>query len=213
MFSRKIECGMPTGRRFFIAARKTRVLMFLLPSNLILPTLTFGPSFTTNVMPTAAGGIWRISVRIVANCRPCSASSPFIDTSAFLVRVGSYWLSTTRPTFLLEAVQNIAGRYRTEAGVVDGSNRRLLFYEDDNAPPLGRLLTGKAYVLKVARVPQRVEVALQGGRIVNITGLGKNAGADRFGGNAAVAADIDLRNNIVLSSGQRAGRNQERRQQ
>src|ERR1700692_972187 len=38
----------------------------------------------------AAGGICRISVRIVENCRPCSASSPLTATSAFLTFVGSY---------------------------------------------------------------------------------------------------------------------------
>ena len=72
--------------------------MFLFPSKRIFPTLTFGPSFTTKVMPTAAGGICRTSVRMVANCRPCSESRFLIETSAFLMRVGSYWLSTTNPT-------------------------------------------------------------------------------------------------------------------
>ena len=72
--------------------------MFLLPSNLILPTLTFGPSLITKVIPTAAGGICRTSVRIVANWRPCSESRFLSETSAFLMRVGSYWLSTTSPT-------------------------------------------------------------------------------------------------------------------
>jgi hypothetical protein len=32
-------------------------LIALLPSKVILPTLTFGPSFTANVSPTDAGGI------------------------------------------------------------------------------------------------------------------------------------------------------------
>ena len=37
--------------------RRIRLFTFLLPWKVILPTFTFGPSFTTNVMPTAAGGI------------------------------------------------------------------------------------------------------------------------------------------------------------
>ena len=82
---------------------------------MILPTLTFGPSFTTKVMPTAAGGICRTSVRMVANWRPCSASRFLIETSAFLMRVGSYWLSTDEPDLvLLEAVEHVAVRNRTQ---------------------------------------------------------------------------------------------------
>src|ERR1700680_5198129 len=99
MFSREIEWVTAVGFRCFIADRKMRALMFLLPSNLILPTLTLGPSFTTNVIPTAAGGICRTSDRMVANWCPCSESRPLIATSAFLMGVGSYWLSTDKPTF------------------------------------------------------------------------------------------------------------------
>ena len=64
----------------------------------ILPTFTLGPSFTTKVTLTAAGGMGRTSVRTVANCLPCSDSNSLIVTSAFLTLVGSYWLSGDSPT-------------------------------------------------------------------------------------------------------------------
>src|SRR5437016_12758880 len=99
MFSRKMECGIPIGRRFFMAPRRIRLLTCLLPSKRIFPTLTLGPSFTTNVMLTAEGGLGRTSVRTVANCLPCSESSSLLVTSAFVTLVVSYGLSGESPTF------------------------------------------------------------------------------------------------------------------
>ena len=62
-----MEWGMPMGFKFFIALRSSRELMALLPSKVIFPTFTFGPSFTTKVRATAAGGMGRTSERTVAN--------------------------------------------------------------------------------------------------------------------------------------------------
>jgi len=49
--------------------------------------------------------LYRVRARIrsyvgftTANCRPCSASNSFRTTSAFLMRVGSNWLSIDNPT-------------------------------------------------------------------------------------------------------------------
>ena len=58
---------MPMGFRFFIALCSWRLGIALLPSKMILPTLTFGPSFTTKVKATDAGGMGRTSDRTVAN--------------------------------------------------------------------------------------------------------------------------------------------------
>ena len=113
---------------------------------------------------------------------------------------------------LLEAVEHVAVRNRTEPDIVDFADRRLFFHLDDQAPALGRLLPQELDVLEIARVPQGVEVALQRGRVVNISGLGENARPDGFGGDAAVAADVDLGNDIVLRPGQ-AGSHQPKRGQ
>ena len=87
------------GFRFFIAPRSVRLETSLLPSNLMWPTLTVGPSFTLKFTDTEAGGIVLMTVWIVANWCPCSASNSFNTVSASLILVGSYWLSTDRGTF------------------------------------------------------------------------------------------------------------------
>ena len=94
-----IECGMPIGFRFLIAPRSVRSLRLLLPWNAILPTFTVGPSLMLKVIATDAGGIVLTSGVIVANWCPCSASRSFSTTSARLILVGSYWLSTESRTF------------------------------------------------------------------------------------------------------------------
>ena len=111
--------------------------MFLLPSNLILPTLTFGPSFTTKVMPTAAGGICRTSVRIVANCRPCS-DKQVLDRDFRLLDARRIVLAFDHQAdfVLLEAVENVTIGNRTRADVVDLADRRLFFHLDDQSASL-----------------------------------------------------------------------------
>ena len=135
---------MPIGRRFFIAARRTRLLMVLLPSNLILPTLTFGPSFTTNVIPTAAGGICRTSVRIVANCRPCSESKS-LDRDFRFLDAGRIVLALDHESnfVLLKAIEDVAVGNRTGADVVNFADGGLFFDLHDDPPALWRLLRAK----------------------------------------------------------------------
>ena len=64
---------MPMGRRFLMARRTRRSLNTVLPSNLMSPTLTFGPSSTLNTMFRDDGGNGCSSGVTVANCRPRSA--------------------------------------------------------------------------------------------------------------------------------------------
>ena len=150
--------------------------MCLLPSNLILPTLTFGPSFTTKVMPTAAGGICRTSVRIVANCRPCSESKFFDRDFRLLDARGIVLALNDQSDFvLLEAVENVAIGNRTRAYVADLADRRLFLHLDDDAPALRRLFPQELDVFEVAGVPKGVEVAFQGGGVVDVARLGEDA--------------------------------------
>ena len=56
--------------------------------------------------------------------------------------------------------------------------------------PFGVCFARKLDVFEVAGIPERVEVAFQGGRVVNVSSFGKNAGADRVGGNAPVPVTL-----------------------
>jgi hypothetical protein len=70
-------------------------------------------------------------------------------------------------------------------------------------PTFGVLFALKSDVLIVARVPESVEVALDGGGIVNVAGLAEDARLDRFGRNAAVAVDNNAYDEILLADNRR----------
>ena len=94
-------------------------------------------------------------------------------TSAFLTLVGSYWLSGVESDFpFFKAVQHVASRNRVQAGVVDLPNGGPFLYINMNQPSLGGLLAFEADIFEISRVPQRIEVALDGRLIVNIARRG-----------------------------------------
>jgi len=55
--------------------------------------------------------------------------------------------------------------------------------------PFLRVLALDAHIVEVARVPERVEVALDGDRVIGVAGVGKEAGQHGFFRNAPVADD------------------------
>ena len=100
----------------------------------------------------------------------------------------------------LEAVQNIRGRDRVQALVVDLANSRLFFNDDVENDALGGILARDLQILEVSGVPERVEVALDGRRIVGIPGVGKQPCQYRLSGNAAIADYPDLRHHTRLGA-------------
>ena len=66
-------------------------------------------------------------------------------------------------------------------------------------PALGALLALEADVFKVAGIPESVEVALNGGSVVDVARLGEDAGPDRVGGDAAIAMNVDADDKILLA--------------
>ena len=100
----------------------------------------------------------------------------------------------------LEAVQNIRGRDRVQALVVDLADGRLLFNDDVENDALGGILPRDLQILEVSGVPERVEVALDGRRIVGISGVGKQPRQHRLSGNAAVTDHPDLGHNTRLGA-------------
>ena len=103
---------------------------------------------------------------------------------------------------LLKAVEDVAGRNRTQANVADFADGRLFLHLENQAPALGSLFPRNLDIFEVSRVPQRVEVALQCGGVVDVAGLGENAGLDRLGWDAAVAGDVDFGDDIALRPSQ-----------
>src|ERR1700685_1287391 len=82
----------------------------------------------------------------------------------------------------LKTVEHIAGGNRTQADIVNLADGRLFLDLDDQSPSLRRLLAGEANVLEIAGIPQGVKVALQTRWVINIAGVGEDAGFDGFSG-------------------------------
>src|SRR5581483_3323955 len=98
----------------------------------------------------------------------------------------------------LEAIEHIALGYRTQTYVTDFPYGWALFDVNVDDPALGSLLPFEADVFEVPSVPQRVEVAFEGGRVVNVTGLGKDTSLNGVHGNTAVAVNPDINNDFLL---------------
>src|SRR5215475_4586216 len=99
---------------------------------------------------------------------------------------------------ILEAVQHVTGGNRTQPRIGNFTDGRLLFDIDVDAPTFGGLLTLEADVLEVSCVPERIEVALQTGGVVDVARFGVNPSLDRLRGNAAVAVDYDFGDHVLL---------------
>jgi len=99
----------------------------------------------------------------------------------------------------LETVENVAGGNCIQAGVVDLTDGGALFDIDVEDPTFGVLLALETDVLEVARVPERVEVAFDGRRVVDVATFSEDAGLDRLGRNAAVAVNADIDDQVLLA--------------
>src|SRR5579863_2619586 len=127
-----------------------------------------------------------------------------LDGNFRLLDAGGIVLTLHRKTDLiqLETVQDVTVGNRTGSDVGNFPNCRLLLDLDDDAPALRGLFTRELDVFEVAGVPQRVEIALHGGRVVNIARFGKNTSPDGLRRDAPVTGDVDLGDNVVLRPGQ-----------
>ncbi len=99
---------------------------------------------------------------------------------------------------LLEAVEHIGLRDGVQPLVVDLADSGLFTDEDVQDLALGGVLFFDADVFEVAGVPERVEVALDGGWVVVVADVGVEAGEDRFLGDAAVADDANFRDDVAV---------------
>jgi hypothetical protein len=80
-----------------------------------------------------------------------------------------------------------------------------------DTPAFGTLFALDANVLEVSGVPQRVEVALQSGFIVNIARPREDAGANSIRRNAAVTVDQYFLNDTAFLSPQQRTKQEQAR--
>src|SRR5438874_2391301 len=97
-----------------------------------------------------------------------------------------------------EAIEHIAFRNRIEAYIVNLANRRPFFHINVDHPAYGGLLAFKTNILEISGIPQRIKVALDGCRIVDVTRTGKYTRADGFSWNAPVPMNVDVCNQLLL---------------
>ena len=134
---------------------------------------------------------------MVGNWCPCSPSSCLQDSDGFGDARGVVLALHAEPDLLLfEAVEDIGLCNRIESLVVDLADGGLLTDEDVQDFALGGVLFFDADIFEIAGVPQRVEIALDGGWIVVVADVRVEAGEDGFLGDAAVADDPDFGDDI-----------------
>jgi hypothetical protein len=61
------------------------------------------------------------------------------------------------------------------------------------------LLALEADVFEIARVPQGIEVTLQGGSVIDIARAGENPGLNGFGWNTPLPVNSNFDNHILLA--------------
>ena len=92
------EVEVAVGTLIFMARRNCRLAQVLVAGEFDLADL-HRAFLDVEVTCTEAGGMVFTSVLMVANWWPCSERMSLRTVSARLILVGSYWLSTERPTF------------------------------------------------------------------------------------------------------------------
>ncbi len=96
----------------------------------------------------------------------------------------------------LVAIQNVGLRDRLQALVLDAANERLFLNDHVQQDAARGVFAFDANIVKKAGVPQRHEVPVDLGRIINVTDARKNAGTDGLAGNAVVAFTIDAHHHM-----------------
>ncbi len=174
--------------------------MCLLPLKRIVPNLNLGPLLDDESDADRSG---RESAYFGADggeLTPVLGEQFLQDNFGFLDLRGIVLALHRESDFaLLEAVEHVAGGNCIQSGVVDLADGGPFFDVNVKDPALGALLALKADVLKVACIPESVEVAFDGGRVVDVAGLAEDAGLDRVGRDAVVAMDIDVDDEVLLA--------------
>ena len=104
---------------------------------------------------------------------------------------------------LLVAVEHVRLRDRTQAHVVNAIDGGFFLDVDVQHHALRRVLALKTNVVKVASVPERVEIALQRCRIVDVARFADEPCANGFAGDSPISVDLGWADNDLL--GRRLG--------
>ena len=113
---------------------------------------------------------------------PAMLGQQFFDRYLGLFDLGGVVLALRGQTDLavLEAIQDVALGNRIQAQVFNFADGGTLFDIDVDDPALGRLLPLESDVFEVTCIPERIKVALQGRRIINVPDTGEDPGFDGF---------------------------------
>ena len=101
----------------------------------------------------------------------------------------------------LEPVQDIGGGDGVQALVVDLTDRRLLADDDVENDAIRGIFPLDLEILEVSGIPERVKIALDRRSVVRIALVGEKPGEDRLLGDAAVADDPNLPDDVLLRPG------------
>src|SRR6266404_108643 len=131
----------------------------------------------------------------------------FLDLGGIVLRLGR-----DSDLFLFETVEDVALGNRIDPNIADFLNSGSFLDVDVQNPAFGSGFTLNANVLEVVCIPERVEVALDSSRVVDVSGTSEDVGANCLGGNAAVAVDLDSADDIGLLLGEKTASNAQHKQ-
>ena len=100
---------------------------------------------------------------------------------------------------VLEAVEHVALRNRTQAQILDLADGRPFLYINVDPPAFGGLLALEPDILEITGIPQGVKVAIEGRLVIDIAGAGENSPSNRLRRNPPISMDYDLRDDFLLS--------------
>ena len=164
-----------------------------------LPNLDFGPLLDDESNAHGGGRNRADFGADGGELAPVLGEQLFEDNFGLLDLRGIVLVLNREPDFaLLEAVEHVAGGNRIQAGVVDLTDGGPLFEVNVKDPAFGGLFALKTDVLVVAGVPEGVEVAFDGGGVVDVADLAEDASPDRVRRDAAVAVGNDADDEVLL---------------
>src|SRR6185437_8267306 len=101
----------------------------------------------------------------------------------------------------LKAVEHVTLRYRTKPQVVQLADGGLFLDINVDDPAFLAGLALEAQIIEVTGIPQGVEIAFQGGLVINVARPGKYVRPDSLAGNAAIAVNFNIFDDVLLGRG------------
>ena len=131
---------------------------------------------------------------------PSMLRQKFFDGDFSLLYLRGIVLALRRQPYfsIFEPIKHVALGDGTESDVLNLTDGWTFFYINMKNPTLGGLFTLDADVLEIAGIPMGIKVALDSGLVVDITRAGEDASTNCFGRDAAIASNVNVRDDILL---------------